>query len=98
MIKVAGGSMRRELLTVVIGVAPGLLLIAPTLSAQDDIFVTPIPNAPFSAVINVERSIIRQDGTVLNLKTVRALHRDSRGHAQVRDSSRKAVRYRGLSG
>jgi|SRR5215469_8827828 len=60
----------------VIGLA--LSLTAPRLSAQDDIFVTPIPNAPFSGVINVERSIARQ-GTVMNLKTVRAIHRDSRG-------------------
>jgi len=60
-------------------IALALFLTVPRLSAQDDIFVTPIPNAPFSGVINVERSIIRQDGAVVNLKTVRAIHRDSRG-------------------
>jgi hypothetical protein len=49
------------------------------LSAQDDIFVTPIPNAPFSGVIQVERSIVRQDGTVASVKAVRAIHRDVRG-------------------
>jgi hypothetical protein len=59
--------------------ALAFFLTVPRLSAQDDIFVTPIPNAPFSAVINVERSVIRRDGTVVNLKTVRAIHRDSRG-------------------
>jgi hypothetical protein len=72
--------MRRKLLSAVLNViALALFLTAPRLSAQDDIFVTPIPNAPFSGVINVERSIVRQDGTVVNLKTVRAIHRDSRG-------------------
>jgi hypothetical protein len=71
--------MRRKLLTTVLSmIALALFPAVPRLSAQDDIFVTPIPNAPFSAVINVERSIVRQDGTV-NLKTVRAIHRDSRG-------------------
>jgi hypothetical protein len=72
--------MRRKLLTTVPSViALALLMTAPRLSAQDDIFVTPVPNAPFSGVINVQRSIVRQDGTVVNLKTVRAIHRDSRG-------------------
>jgi hypothetical protein len=59
--------------------AVALFLTVPRLSAQDDIFVTPIPNAPFSAVINVQRSVIRPDGTAVSLKTVRAIHRDSRG-------------------
>jgi hypothetical protein len=49
------------------------------LSAQDDIFVTPIPNAPFSGLISVERSIVGQGGSVVNLKAVRAIHRDSHG-------------------
>jgi hypothetical protein len=60
-------------------IAVAVLAAVPRLSAQDDIFVTPIPNAPFSGVITVERSIVRPDGTVANLKTVRAIHRDSRG-------------------
>ena len=72
--------MRRKLLKTVLSVIVlPLFLAVPRLSAQDDIFVTPIPNSPFSGLINVERSIVRQDGTVVNLKTVRAIHRDSRG-------------------
>src|SRR5262249_45745239 len=72
--------MRRELLTPVLSViAFGLFGSVSKLSAQDDIFVTPIPNAPFNGVINVERSIVRRDGAVANLRTVRAIHRDSRG-------------------
>src|ERR1700749_1821266 len=71
-------SMRRKCLTAVFCVL-ALFLTVPRVPAPDDIFVTPIPNAPFSAVVNVERSILRQDGTVVNLKTVRAIHRDSRG-------------------
>jgi hypothetical protein len=59
-------------------IALALFVTVPRLSAQDDIFVTPIPNAPFSGVINVERSMVRQDGTLV-LKTVRAIHRDSHG-------------------
>ena len=72
--------MRPTLVTAVLSViALPLFLAVPKVSAQDDIFVTPIPNAPFSGVINVERSIVRKDGVVVNLKTVRAIHRDSRG-------------------
>ncbi len=53
----------------------------PTASAQDgpDIFVTPVPNAPFSAVVNVERSIVRPDGVVGQFKTIREIGRDSQG-------------------
>jgi len=47
--------------------------------AGTDIFVTPIPNAPFSATINVERSFAQRDGTVVQSKTIREIGRDSRG-------------------
>ena len=47
-------------------------------SAQD-VFVTPISNAPFSGVINVERAFVQRDGSVANLKTFREIGRDSKG-------------------
>jgi hypothetical protein len=56
-----------------------LSLTAPRLLAQDDIFVTPVPNAPFNGVISVERSIVQPNGTAVHLKTTRAIHRDSHG-------------------
>ncbi len=63
-----------------------LLLLAfatatPGASAQAglDVFVTPIPNAPFSGVINVERSFVQRDGSIVNLKTIRDIRRDNRG-------------------
>ena len=56
-----------------INAAPGAI------AQRADIFVTPIPNAPFSGVITVQRSIVQQDGALLNLKTVRAIGRDSQG-------------------
>jgi hypothetical protein len=34
---------------------------------------------PFSGVINVERSVVRPDGTIASFKTVRDIHRDSQG-------------------
>jgi len=52
-------------------------LLAPA-SAQN-IFLTPIPNAPFTAVVEVQRAAIRPDGSVLNLKSIRNLARDGRG-------------------
>lgn len=53
----------------------------PLASAQDgpDIFVTPVPNAPFSAVVVVERSVVRPDGQVGQFKTIREIGRDSQG-------------------
>jgi hypothetical protein len=55
-------------------------------SAQD-IFVTPIPNAPFSGVVNMERSRVQRDGSVVTFKTIRDIGRDSRGriHNERRD-------------
>jgi hypothetical protein len=52
---------------------------APRASAQVDVFVTPIPNAPFSGTIKVERSFVRPDGSIDSFKTLRDIHRDSRG-------------------
>jgi hypothetical protein len=47
--------------------------------ARLDVFVTPIPNAPFSGVINVRRSIVQPDGSIAGFKTSRVIGRDSRG-------------------
>ncbi len=44
-----------------------------------DIFVTPIANAPFSGVIDVQRSFVQPDSAVVNLKTIREIARDSQG-------------------
>jgi hypothetical protein len=48
-------------------------------SAQTNIFLTPVPNAPFTAVVEVQRTVIRSDGSAINLKTIRDLARDGRG-------------------
>jgi hypothetical protein len=58
-----------------------LLAFAATtpVAAGQDVFVTPVPNVPFTAVINVERSFVRPDGSVANVKTERQIARDSRG-------------------
>jgi hypothetical protein len=57
-----------------------LLAISTAASASaQDIFVTPVPNAPFSCVINVERSVVQRDGSITDLRTIREIGRDSRG-------------------
>ena len=43
------------------------------------IFLTPIPNAPFTGVIVVERTTVGNDGPIANLKTTRDVARDSQG-------------------
>jgi len=53
--------------------------IASPAAAAQDIFVTPIPNVPFSGVVNVERSYVRPDGSIVIFKTIREIGRDSRG-------------------
>jgi hypothetical protein len=47
--------------------------------AQTDISIPPIPNVPFSAVVHIERSTIRPDGSVASFKTTRDIHRDGTG-------------------
>jgi hypothetical protein len=42
-------------------------------------FLTPIPNEPFSGVVNIERTLVRRDGSVMQLKSTRAVARDTRG-------------------
>jgi hypothetical protein len=43
------------------------------------IFITPVPDAPFTGVIQVDRTIVQPDGKVESLKTIRDTARDSRG-------------------
>jgi hypothetical protein len=43
------------------------------------IFITPVPDAPFTGVIKVDRTIVRPDGKVESLNTIRDTGRDSRG-------------------
>jgi hypothetical protein len=56
---------------------------------RTDIFVTPIPNAPFSGTIQVLRTEVQADGNVENLRTVRMIARDSRG--RIRNETRVLV-------
>jgi hypothetical protein len=44
-----------------------------------DIFVTPIPDNPFTGTVNVERSFVHKDGEIVKSKTAREIGRDSRG-------------------
>jgi len=53
--------------------------VAVPLAPGQDIFVTPIPNVPFTAVVQVERSFVRPDGSVQTAKTLRQIARDSHG-------------------
>jgi hypothetical protein len=41
--------------------------------------MTPIPNAPFSGVVNIERTMVRKDGSVMQFKSTREVARDTRG-------------------
>ncbi len=58
-----------------------LLTAAPAVHAQarPDIFVTPVPNAPFHGVVQVERSVVARDGSLVNLRSIREIGRDSQG-------------------
>lgn len=78
-----------------------LAILIPRSFAQD-IFVTPVANAPFSAVVNIERSIVQRDGSVVALKNFREIGRDAKGriHNELREpvpaSSSKTPRLVGV--
>jgi hypothetical protein len=74
--------MRSQLM---VGICCGVVAIgvagAPAVRAQASggIFVTPIPNAPFSGTVRVERTDIQPNGNTLQLWSDREIARDNEG-------------------
>src|SRR6202035_4894361 len=73
--------MRSQLM---LGICCGVVAIvaagAPAVRAQaGGIFVTPIPNAPFSGTVRVERTDIQPIGNTLQLWSEREIARDNEG-------------------
>lgn len=72
-------------LRLMLGICCAVLAIvaagAPTVRAQagGGIFVTPIPNAPFSGTVRVERTDIQPNGNTLQLWSERKIARDNEG-------------------
>ena len=58
-----------------------LLAIATPFSgaSAQSLFMTPVPNAPFSGVVNIERTVVHKDGSVTQFKSTREVGRDIRG-------------------
>jgi hypothetical protein len=77
--------MLRRLSFLAAGSVVFLVAACATAWAQD-IFVTPIPSAPFSGTIEVLRTVVQPDGRVMNLKTTRMIARDSQG--RIRNETR----------
>jgi hypothetical protein len=55
------------------------IAVAVSSASAQEIFITPIPNAPFSGVVKVEHSRVEPDGSVFDSKTIRDIGRDSHG-------------------
>jgi hypothetical protein len=55
-----------------------IVIASPRASAQS-FFLTPIPNAPFSGVVKIEKTIVRKDGSATQFKSTREVARDTRG-------------------
>jgi hypothetical protein len=55
------------------------VVIPSTHGSAQSVFMTPIPNAPFSGVVNIERTMVRKDGSVMQFKSTREVARDTRG-------------------
>jgi hypothetical protein len=66
--------------------------LIPTASGQEaaDIFITPVPNAPFHAFVEVKRSVVVRDGSVQDFESYREIGRDS--HGRIHNESRKMVK------
>ncbi len=67
------------------------LLFVPVLAQEigTGVFVTPVPNAPFSAVVFVESTRSLPDGTTQRFKSIHNIARDSRG--RIYNESRRLV-------
>jgi hypothetical protein len=63
------------------------VVIPPPCASSQSFFLTPIPNAPFSGIVNIERTIVRKDGSVRQFKSSRDIARDVRGriHNELRE-------------
>lgn len=55
------------------------LAIPSTRTSAQSLFMTPIPNTPFTGIVNVERTVVRPDGSVMQFKSMREVARDTRG-------------------
>jgi hypothetical protein len=53
--------------------------IPATRASAQSFFLTPIPNAPFSGGVNIEQTIVRKDGSIMQFKSTREVARDTRG-------------------
>jgi hypothetical protein len=69
-----------------------MVILVPASAAQDgpDIFVTPVPNAPFHAFVDVQRSVVQRDGSVQDFKTYREIGRDR--HGRIHNEARKLIK------
>jgi hypothetical protein len=86
--------MERARMRFSLAVFSGFLLFTipaavPRAEAQLHIFLTPVPNAPFSAVAEVQRTGIRPDGSLFNVKTIRVMARD--GIGRIHNESRAFI-------
>jgi hypothetical protein len=54
-----------------------------------DLFVTPVPDAPFHGIVVVERTVVQPNGSVTGLRTMREIGRDGQG--RIHNESRTLV-------
>jgi hypothetical protein len=66
-------------LTSICSVVLFALAISSTRASAQSLFMTPIPNTPFTGVVNIERTEIRNDGLVIQYNSTREVARDGRG-------------------
>jgi len=71
-------AIRFSLTSLVCATLLGVAIPSPRASAQS-FFLTPVPNAPFSGVVEVEQTFVRVDGSAVKFKSTREVARDTRG-------------------
>jgi hypothetical protein len=52
-------------------------------SRAQNIFVTPVPNAPFSGLIEVQRSLVGKGGSAVEMRSTQRIARDSQGRVYI---------------
>lgn len=63
------------------GICLSVSLVFAAAGALAQVFVTPVPNAPFQGVVEAQRSIVQKNGTMITLKTpvIQVIARDGAG-------------------
>lgn len=73
------GTVSFSLIALVVASAPAMFAHSVLAQSNPDIFITPVPNAPFSGTVQIQRTLRESNGVFASFKTIREIGRDNQG-------------------